>query len=64
MRGRSTFRKGDIRKAVEAVAKATGTPVARVEIDADGKVVVIVSNPADGTDNSKNEWDAKYGKSS
>jgi hypothetical protein len=59
---RSSFRKGDVRKAIEAVAKATGSPVARVEIGPDGKVIVIVGNPADGADNNGNEWDKKYGK--
>jgi hypothetical protein len=57
----SGFRKGNIKKAVEAV-KAAGETVTRVEIGQDGKVIVIVGKPAEGTDNNKNEWDAKYGK--
>jgi hypothetical protein len=61
-RCRSSFKKGDIRRAIEAVAAATNAPVARVEIGPDGKMIVIVGKPADSIDNSKNEWDAKYGK--
>jgi hypothetical protein len=60
-RCRSTFRKGDVRKAVEAVAKATGAPVQRVEIDREGRVIVVIGNPA-GTTETVSEWDAKYGK--
>jgi hypothetical protein len=41
MRCRSNFKKGDVRKAVEAV-KAAGESVARVEVDANGKVIVVV----------------------
>jgi len=52
----SAFKKGDVRKAVEAV-KAAGETVTRVEIGQDGKVIVIVGKPADGTGGNKNEWD-------
>jgi hypothetical protein len=55
-RCRSSFRKGDVRKAVEAVAKATGSPVTRVEISPDGKVSVIVGKPGE-TPGTNNEWD-------
>jgi hypothetical protein len=62
-RCRSSFKKGDVKKAVAAVAAATNAPIQRVEIDPQtGKVTVTVGNPAEGTENSKNEWDAKYGK--
>jgi hypothetical protein len=60
-RCRSSFRKGDVRKAVEAV-KAAGESVSRVEVGADGKVTVVVGKPAESTDN-KSEWDRKYGQS-
>jgi hypothetical protein len=46
---------------MRAVEKA-GKPIARVEIDADGKIIVIVGKP-DGnnttatTTNGANEWD-------
>jgi hypothetical protein len=55
-RGASTFKKGDVRRAVEAVVKATGAPVQRVEIDRAGKVVVIVGKPGETCGNT-NEWD-------
>jgi hypothetical protein len=60
MKCRSTFKKGDVRKALEAV-KAAGEHAARVEIDQNGKVVVVIGNPA-GTTETTNEWDAKYGQ--
>jgi hypothetical protein len=60
-RCRSTFRKGDVRKAVEAVAKATGAARVEVVIRPDGTMIVKTDgNPAD-TDNNGNEWDKKYG---
>jgi hypothetical protein len=56
-RCRSPIKKADVRRCIEAVAKATGDRVARVEIDAAGKVTVIVERPADGTHSGNNEWD-------
>jgi hypothetical protein len=56
-RGLSSFRKGDVRRAVEAVVKATGAPVQRVEIDRAGKVVVIVGKPGGEPCGNNNEWD-------
>jgi hypothetical protein len=58
----SKFRERDIRRAIKAVEKA-GKQVACVEIDADGKIIVIVgkpdeSNNRDATNNgANNEWD-------
>ena len=40
-RGKATFRQRDVKAAVRAVADA-GASVARVEIEPDGKIVVIV----------------------
>ena len=40
--GKSTFKKGDLRRAIEAV-QATGASVARIEIDRSGKLVVVSS---------------------
>jgi hypothetical protein len=53
-RGQSTFRKNDLRRAVEAAMKATGAPVARIEIDPNGKIIIITGKPGDTT---CNEWD-------
>jgi hypothetical protein len=44
-RGAQTFKQGDLTKAAKGVAKA-GLPVQRVEIDRDGKIVVIVGKPS------------------
>jgi hypothetical protein len=55
-RGKSSFKKGDVRRAVEAV-KAAGEHVARVEVGADGKVIVVTGRPGERCDNNVNEWD-------
>jgi len=58
-RGTCCFKKGDIRRAVEAV-RAAGEAVARVEVGPDGKVIVVISKP-DGSGSSKvNEWDSVF----
>jgi hypothetical protein len=44
-RGQCTFRQGDVTKAVKAVV-AAGVPVARVEIDRDGKITLVTIEPA------------------
>jgi hypothetical protein len=44
-RGAQTFRQGDVTKALKAAA-AAGIDVGRVEIDRDGKIIVIVAEPA------------------
>ncbi len=43
-REKSAFRERDVTRAAKAIAKA-GLPVARVEIDKEGKIVVIVAKP-------------------
>jgi hypothetical protein len=55
-RGSCTFRKADVKRVIEAVRSA-GEGVARVEIAADGKVVVVVSKPDEAPGNVVNEWD-------
>jgi hypothetical protein len=49
------FRERDIRRAVRSV-ESTGKQVAAVEIDAAGKIIVIVGTPA-GDGNKTNELD-------
>jgi hypothetical protein len=58
-RGQCTFKQGDVTKAVKAVV-AAGVAVARVEVDKDGRIVVIAgkSVPDDGASSDRNEWDA------
>jgi hypothetical protein len=38
-----TFRQGDLTRAIKAV-RAAGVPVAKVEVDRDGKIVVIIGD--------------------
>lgn len=45
-RARSTFKKQDITRALLA-ADAAGREVHRVEIDRDGKIVLIMAEPAE-----------------
>jgi hypothetical protein len=43
-RGPSTFKQQDVTKALKATV-AAGIEVSRVEIDKDGKIVVIIGKP-------------------
>ena len=58
-RGRLTFRKHDVKRAVEA-ARAAGIEVSRVEIDKNGKIVIVGGKPGDAAEATTNEWDAIY----
>ena len=56
-RAPSTFRQQDVTKAVKAVTRA-GVNIARIEIDAMGKIVIILA--AEGTEAERgegNSWD-------
>jgi hypothetical protein len=58
-RGPHTFRQRDLTRAVRAVL-ATGVPVAKVEVNKSGKIVVIVGEPGktqDTADTCTNSWD-------
>jgi hypothetical protein len=57
-RSSANFRKGDVRRAVEAI-RSSGEVVLRVEIDPrTGKIVVVTAGKAGDTNNSTvNEWD-------
>jgi len=56
-RGPLPFRQRDMTRAVRAVA-AAGLPVARVEVEKNGKIIVVVG-ASDKTDAPEvNEWDA------
>ena len=55
-RGSCTFKQRDVRAAVKAV-RAAGVEVARVEIDKDGKIVVVPGKPASEGNTSTNPWD-------
>ena len=56
-----SFRQSDVTKALKATVKA-GIAVARVEIDKNGKIVVVTATPqdADGEKPEKNEWDTVH----
>jgi hypothetical protein len=58
-RGQQTFKQRDVTKALKATVKA-GIAVGRVEIDKDGKIVIVPARPMD-TESAekpgKNEWD-------
>jgi hypothetical protein len=53
----SIFRQQDVTRAFRA-AKAAGVRVARVEIDRDGKIVIVMADvELDERSEGKNEWD-------
>ena len=58
-KGRQTFRQGDVTRAIRATT-AAGNQVKRVEIDKDGRIILVIGKP----DNSecKNPWDEVYEK--
>lgn len=60
--GPCTFKKRDVEMAVRA-ARDAGVEVARVEIDKDGKIVIVVGQPGTIAPDGVNEWDeAKWRK--
>lgn len=57
-RGPQKFRQADIAKALKA-AKAAGVGVRRIEINPDGKIIVVAGKMEPGTDPiDVNEWTA------
>jgi hypothetical protein len=56
-RARQTFRKRDVTRAVQA-AVAAGVNVERVEIDKDGKIIVVTGKPKLDACEGDNTWDA------
>lgn len=55
-RGVQAFRQADVAKAIKATVSA-GLSVQRVEIDRDGKIVVVIGTPVLDAAND-NEWDS------
>lgn len=51
-RGPHTFKKRDLTRALEAV-KAAGVPVARVEVNRDGRIVIVAGEQA----SASGAWD-------
>jgi hypothetical protein len=58
-RGPQRFKQADVTKAVKG-AIAAGVQVAGVEVDACGRIRVIVGNPAGAPNGHANEWDSVY----
>jgi hypothetical protein len=56
---RATFRKADLRRAVEAVT-AAGQIVARVEVDPNGKIVIVTAGEAQNS-TPLDTWMAQHG---
>ena len=65
-RSRRAFKQCDVERAIKAAIKAVrkeGLEVARVEIDRDGKIVVIAGKPADALErNELDSWMAKHAR--
>jgi hypothetical protein len=55
-RGPQTFRQRDVTKAVKAVV-AAGVQVAKVEVDQEGRIVVVAGEPSNTRATDRNEWD-------
>jgi hypothetical protein len=56
-RAQLTFRQGDVTRAIRAV-EAAGAHVGRIEIDKDGKIVIVTGLPANGNQlgGEPDEW--------
>ena len=58
-RGQQIFKQRDVTKAIKGTVKA-GIAVGRVEIDKDGKIVIVPARTEDAANREKpgkNEWD-------
>jgi hypothetical protein len=61
-RGRSTFKEGDLTRALRAAKKA-GANVARVEVARDGKIVLVLKKDGEApSESERNEWDEINGE--
>ncbi len=55
-RAPATFRQQDVTRAFRA-AQAAGVKVARVEIDRDGKIVIVLADDLEHERREENSWD-------
>jgi len=55
-RGKLRFKQRDLARAIRAAAKS-GVPTKRVEIDQDGKIIVILGSQQQREQEGANEWD-------
>jgi hypothetical protein len=58
-RGPRTFQQADVTRAVKAVV-AAGVQVGRVEVDKDGKIVVVASEGLKSAASTLDHWMAKH----
>jgi hypothetical protein len=56
-RGKLRFKQRDVARAIRAAARS-GVPTQRVEIDREGRIIVILGTPQDRQEPGENEWDA------
>jgi hypothetical protein len=54
-RGKQTFRRTDLKRAA-AVLRDLGLSLERVEIDKDGKIILVPGKPANDGGNPADEW--------
>jgi hypothetical protein len=55
-RGPYTFRQTDLTRAIKG-ARAAGIDVARIEIEKDGRIVILPTQSAAVPETARNEWD-------
>jgi hypothetical protein len=55
------FKQCDLVRAIKAVRKA-GLEVSRVEVDKDGKIVIISGKPDEATTNDLDKWLAEHAR--
>jgi hypothetical protein len=55
-RGRQTFRRNDLTRAIKA-ALAAGVDIARAEIEPTGKIVIVIAKSGASSTETVNEWD-------
>jgi hypothetical protein len=55
-RAPATFRQQDVTRALRATV-AAGIEVSRVEIDKEGKIVIVTGKTMGDHDRTRNEWD-------
>jgi hypothetical protein len=60
-RGSLTFKQGDVTRAVRAVV-AAGVEIARVEVDEEGRIIVVAGKPTPDEGRGANEWDSVLGE--
>ena len=53
--GPSTFRVTDVKRAVQACQSA-GLTIGRVEVDREGKIVVVPEKPGEPASETSDEW--------